>query len=105
MRYKIDRISNAHFHCDNCGFRKNWGDSQRDMEYLINKDGEMKLYELCREDELIEEELDATVKELVQLIFCEQKHEKKVLLELQKIKSTISKICIFKKLDKLLFHV
>lgn len=75
------------------------------MEYLINKDGEMKLYELCREDELIEEELDATVKELVQLIFCEQKHEKKVLLELRKIKSTISKICIFKKLDKLLFHV
>lgn len=75
------------------------------MEYLINKDGEMKLYELCREDELIEEELDATVKELVQLIFCEQKHEKKVLLELQKIKSTTSKICIFKKLDKLLFHV
>ena len=75
------------------------------MEYLINKDGEMKLYKLCREDELIEEELDATVKELVQLIFCEQKHEKKVLLELRKIKSTISKICIFKKLDKLLFHV
>ena len=37
-----------------------WGDSLRDIEYLINEDGEIKPYELSEgEDGVSEEELDA----------------------------------------------
>ena len=45
------------FYCEKCGSTKEQGDSLRDVEYLINKDGGIKLHELSEEEEQNKEEL------------------------------------------------
>ena len=91
-----------------------WGDSLRDIEYLINKDGEIKPYELSEgEGGVSEEELDAIFKELNELSEEEQKQseekdEQKVgerfIITLKNKIKNIKNVYI-QKLDKLLFHV
>ena len=91
-----------------------WGDSLRDIEYLINKDGEIKPYELSvGEGGVSEEELDAIFKELNELSEEEQKQseekdEQKVgerfIITLKTKIKNIKNVYI-QKLDKLLFHV
>ena len=91
-----------------------WGDSLRDIEYLINKDGEIKPYELSEgEGGVSEEELDAIFKELNELSEEEQKQseekdEQKVgerfIITLKTKIKNIKNVYI-QKLDKLLFHV
>ena len=91
-----------------------WGDSLRDIEYLINEDGEIKPYELSEgEGGVSEEELDAIFKELNELSEEEQKQseekdEQKVgerfIITLKNKIKNIKNVYI-QKLDKLLFHV
>ena len=91
-----------------------WGDSLRDIEYLINKDGEIKPYELSEgEGGVSEEELDAIFKELNELSEEEQqqseeKDDQKVgerfIITLKNKIKNIKNVYI-QKLDKLLFHV
>ena len=68
LRYKIDEKNSIRFYCDKCGSRKEQGDLLRDVEYLINKDGEIKLYELSKEDEQSKEELGVNEKNQINLV-------------------------------------
>ena len=61
-RYKINEKIGIHFFPSNCGFRKERGNSIRDIKCVINEDGKIKIYELCEEDELSKEELNAIFK-------------------------------------------
>ena len=63
MRYKIQRKIGIQFYCDTCGIVKEQGDSLRDMKYVINQDGEIKLYEPFEDEELhgIFKELDESL--------------------------------------------
>ena len=50
LRYKINGKIGIHFCFGSCGFKKEQGYSLRDMKYLIDKDGEIKLHKACQEN-------------------------------------------------------